>query len=292
MIQRCKYLLVCILGILLVVSAFSREYIISEGCPTCRGASIKTIIEKNYSYGIVASPIIGGGPFAYNITGTQMENYSFNSWNNLNYREEFGFVFGGELGIFMKFPGDERIELLLSYSQNDYALVSNYSTTSNSYYTIRQDSLFIEIQRITPRLKFSASLPKGLEPYLFAGACFNTNKIQELYTVDGVFTDSAGGDFFVEYPFDSKIELTGFDVGLGLRVRFNDYISFHLEAEGIFQRNEDFILDSIEHTVEIIDDYGNPRAPVEINPFPTSHRLRLIHVNAIFGAEFSLPLIK
>lgn len=246
----------------------------------------------SFNIGATFSGLVGSGPFGPDIVGSVVESGPRTIYSVYNYREEQDYLWGFEAGSFVKLEHGERVELLVAFAKTRAGLIAFYSTEQigESLHTYRSDSLELGILEITPRLRFSAAMPYGFEPYIGVGLTTNTFDIVENYGVDGTFTDSAGGRFTANFEQKSKIYTTGLNLLLGLRVRFTDNFACRLEADGVFQPNKNLSLSELNTTVYPSDNFGNPRSPIEIDPIPREHRMRLTHVTARFGVEFSIVL--
>lgn len=247
---------------------------------------------RGVQFGLTAAGLVGAGPFGPDIVGSFVENDELTVYDVKSYRMEQGFVWGGEAGGYIRLPSGERIELMVVFAKTQMAMVTNYieRQEGDSLVTYRQDSFTVIISDIIPRLRLSAAMPYGLEPYIGLGLATSSFEAEENYNVAGSFYDYRGGDFSADFNKTSKFYSTGLDLLFGLRVRITDNVACHLEADGVFIPNQAFKLDDVDNTIEPTDSLGNPRDSVTIELFPREHRLRLTHVTVRFGIEASFDV--
>jgi hypothetical protein len=284
-----NFLLIALFVSLLAIPAEAR-YPVFEcfDCYDSRGESTDA-----YHLGITASALIGTGPFGLDVIGSVVELQSNDIYRITNFREEFDYLWGFEAGGFLRLPKGERIEILTTFAKTNLGLIATYSEnqTDDSLMTYRKDSLHIMITEITPKLRLSAAMPYGLEPYIGVGLMADIFEIDETYRVNGIYYDQLGGGLEASLGNSSKISLSGLELLLGTKVRITDYLAFHLDASGVFMPNKNITLGEINNTVAATDRYGNPREPQEISVIPREHRLRLTHATIRFGAEISFYMI-
>jgi len=248
--------------------------------------------DRSFHLGLSVSSLVGTGPLGPDVTGSVIEEADLGVYTIKNFREDWGYLWGLEVGGFLRLPDGERIELLVAFAKTSASLTANYDLRqeSDSVMTYRRDSLAMDIIEVTPRLRLSAALPYGLEPYIGLGLACDFFTIEELYEVDGIFEDSLGGEFTADFTKTTDLYATGLDLLLGMKVRITDNVACHLEADGVFMPNKDIELDDIDNTAYPVDSDGNPRKPLEIDLFPREHRVRLLHVTARFGIEVSFDV--
>ncbi len=280
--------------ILLALAAICSAQYAQTTCPNCDkyGYREAAMTDGRFHIGITASGIIGTGPFGTDIVGSVIEQGGLNTYDIQNFREEQGFLWGGEFGGFLRLPNGERIELLVTCAKTRAGLIASYTElqSSDSLFTYRNDSLNAEIIEITPKIRFSAAMPYGLEPYIGLGLAVDIMNFTEVYNVDGVFIDQRGGGFSTAFQKETNLYAYGLHLLLGTKVRITNNLAFHLGADGVFAPNKDLSLGELNNTVTPLDRYGVPRDPVDIALMPREHRLRLTHVTVRFGVEVSLDM--
>jgi len=280
------------LGLALIAATicFGQYYPLGD-CPDCYSKDSGE--PSAFHLGVTASAIIGTGPFGLDVVGSFIEQQQLTVYSARNFREEQDYLWGFEAGGFLRLPKGEKIEVLTTFAKTSVGLIATYTEpqSNDSLMTYRTDSLNVEVTEITPKLRLSAALPYGLEPYIGVGLTADIFDVTEVYRISGTYYDSLGGSFTESIDSKSQISISGLELLMGARVRITDNLAFHLDASGVFMPNKNISLGDINNTVIPEDKFGNPRAPQEIYVIPREHRMRFTHVTVRFGVEVSFDML-
>lgn len=247
----------------------------------------------DFHIGVTGAAIIGTGPFGLDIVGSVIEMQNQDMYSITNFRTEQEYLWGFEAGGFLRLPDGERIEILTTFANTSAGLIATYTEPqpNDSLTTFRTDSLHVSVTEITPKMRFSAALPYGLEPYIAVGLTADIFSVDESYRVLGTYYDSQGGEFNTTFDKTTDISISGLELMLGTKVRITNNLAFHLDASGVFMPNKNISLGDINNTVIPNDQSGNPRDPQEISVIPREHRMRLTHGTVRFGVEVSVDML-
>ncbi len=280
------------LGLVLIAATlcFGQYYPLGD-CPDCY--SERSSDPSGFHLGVTASAIIGTGPFGLDVIGSFIEQQQLSLYSTQNFREEQEYLWGLEAGGFLRLPNGERIEVLTTFAKTSVGLIATYTEPQSvdSLITYRTDSLNVEVTEITPKLRLSAALPYGLEPYIGVGLTADIFDVTEIYRISGTYYDDLGGGFSSSIESKSQISISGLELLMGARVRITDNLGFHLDASGVFMPNKNVSLGEINNMVQPEDKFGNPRPPQEIYVIPREHRMRFTHVTVRFGVEVSFDML-
>jgi len=279
---------------LLATCAFA-QYPFGGDCIDCapRRDMTRTEGTGQFHLGMTASGIVGTGPFGIDVVGSINLESQRNIYSIINFREEQDYLWGFEVGGFLRLPDGERIEITITYAKTSAGLIASYiePQTEDSLITYRHDSMHVAITEITPKLRFSAALPYGLEPFIGVGLAADFLEVSESYNIEGTFGDSLGGEIAETFVNESKISVSGLELLIGTKVRITDNLAFHFDVSGVFLPYKNLSLGDINNVVTPVDQWGNPREEVTILVMPREHRIRLTHATARFGVEVSFDML-
>ncbi len=280
------------IGLVLLAAVFASfaQYPLGE-CVDCYNT--RTEGTGSFHLGLTGAGIIGAGPFGMDVVGTIIDKQQQNIYIVQSFREEQDYLWGFEAGGYLSLPDGERIEILTTFAKTNVGLIATYTEpqTDDSLITYRTDSLYIGVTEITPKLRLSAAMPYGLEPYICVGLTADIFQIDEIYRVSGTYYDSLGGELDATITNSTQISISGLELMAGTKVRITNNLAFHLDVSGVFIPYKNLSLGEIDNTTIPNDQWGNPRDEQTLLVIPREHRLRLMHATVRFGVEVSIDML-